>query len=414
LTADTWHGPRPSVTFLGLSLGGLQTAAVWLMLAASFYVIREPAPCDLIFLVAAGLLAFGGLDVRPAIAPLFLFLLTYNLGGYLSYIGIAGDDKARMFVITSAYMSVTAVVFASYVSRDPVARMKIFANGYVAGATVAAAIGIASYFNIAGLGVLAPIERAQGTFKDPNVLSTYLVLPAIFLTQGFMLGGRGYRLLRLIALMLVLGCLFLAFSRGAWINFTSAAVLMILLTFALTPSPPLRSRIVILSLLGALLVVALLALLLSIDSVRSLFLDRLTLLKSYDTGEHGRFGNQLNAIPMLLERPLGFGPLQFGQIFGLDPHNTFVNAFASYGWLGGLSYLLLVLSTIAVGFRAVLVRTPWQNYAIAVFCPLLTTILQGVQIDTDHWRHFYWMLGLMWGLYAASLAYRPAAGEAAS
>jgi Ni,Fe-hydrogenase I large subunit len=31
---------------------------------------------------------------------------------------------------------------------------------------------------------------------------------------------------------------------------------------------------------------------------------------------------------------------------------------------------------------------------------LFVTILQGVQIDTDHWRHFYLMLGLVWGLAA--------------
>ena len=43
--------------------------------------------------------------------------------------------------------------------------------------------------------------------------------------------------------------------------------------------------------------------------------------------------------------------------------------------------------------------------SIALFCAFLTTALQGVQIDTDHWRHFYWMLGLNWGLYAASMGY---------
>ena len=90
---------------------------------------------------------------------------------------------------------------------------------------------------------------------------------------------------------------------------------------------------------------------------------------------------------------------------GQDPHNVFLNAFASYGWLGGISYLLLTVSTIVIGFKAMLMRTPWQNYAIVVFCPLFATILQGVQIDTDHWRHFYWMLGLMWGLFAASAAH---------
>jgi O-antigen ligase len=105
--------------------------------------------------------------------------------------------------------------------------------------------------------------------------------------------------------------------------------------------------------------------------------------------------------------PLGFGPLQFGSLFGGDPHNVYLNAFASYGWLGGISYILLILATMAAGWKAIFTRTPWQHHAIAVFCPLFTTILQGIQIDTDHWRHFYLLLGLIWGLYEASAAYRP-------
>ena len=72
----------------------------------------------------------------------------------------------------------------------------------------------------------------------------------------------------------------------------------------------------------------------------------------------------------------------------MDPHNVYINAFASYGWLGGISYFLLMISTIIIGFKTVLMRTPWQNWAIVVFCPLLATMFQGVQIDTDHWRHF--------------------------
>jgi hypothetical protein len=86
-------------------------------------------------------------------------------------------------------------------------------------------------------------------------------------------------------------------------------------------------------------------------------------------------------------------------------HNAYINPFASYGWLGGISYFLLMISTITIGFKTELMRTPWQNWAIVVFCPLPATIFQGVQIDTDHWRHFYWMLGMMWGLFAASTAY---------
>jgi hypothetical protein len=414
LTVETWHGARPPITLFGISLSTVQAAAVWLMLASSFFVIQEPAFCDLMFLVAVGLYAIGGLDLSILIVPLFLYLLLYNLGGFISYFEVSDEAKTGMFVLTSAYMSVTAVFFAAFICKDPERRMAIFANGYVWGAVIASIIGIASYFNVAGLGVLSPIQRAQGTFKDPNVLSTYLILPGILLTQGFLLGTGGWRLLRLLALLVILGCLFLAFSRGAWISFLSAAVLMTVLTFALTPSASLRSRIIVLSIFGAILIAALVMLLLSIESVRSLFLDRLTLVKSYDAGENGRFGNQLNAIPLLLERPLGFGPTLFRKVFGEDPHNTFLNSFSSYGWLGGFSYFLLVLSTIAVGIRTILIRTPWQILSIAVFCPLFTTLLQGIQIDTDHWRHLYWMLGLMWGLFAASLAYRPAAERTAA
>ena len=159
-------------------------------------------------------------------------------------------------------------------------------------------------------------------------------------------------------------------------------------TFLVTPSAALRVRIILLASIGASVGLCLLAFLLSFEQVRDLFAERASLLQSYDTGETGRFGNQLNSIPLLLEHPFGLAPIRFRYIFGKDPHNVYVNAFASYGWIGGVSYLLLIISTVAVGFKTIFTRTPWQPYAIAIFCPFFTMILQGIQIDTDHWRHF--------------------------
>ncbi len=402
MTAGTASRTNPAV----LPLSSVQAAAVWLMMVSSFFVKIEPAPVDLMFAIAAALFLFQGLTVTVLVAPLILYLLLYNLGGFLSYLQVTDVDKTGMFVITSIYMSLSAIFFALYVSSDTERRMALFKNGYIIGAVIAAVIGLIGYFDVGGLGAtLSPIQRAQGAFKDPNVLSTYLILPALLLTQDVMLGTRGWKLLRHGALLLVMACLFLAFSRGAWVSFAAAVSLMVLFTFAITPSAGLRTRIVVLAIAGIAVFAVMIALLLSVESVRSLFLDRLTLAKDYNSGEFGRFGNQLNSISYLLERPLGFGPTMFGRFFGLDPHNTFINAFASYGWLGGLTYLVMIVSSIAAGFRAMLIRTPWQNSSIAIFCAMFTTMLQGVQIDTDHWRHFYWMLGLMWGLYAASLTY---------
>lgn len=388
------------------SLERMQAAFLWLTFASSFFVIVEPAPVDMLFAATLVLFIAGGLTVSVLVAPMIFYLLLYNVGGFISFLEVSNDGQAGMFVITSVYMAVSAIFIAFYVSADTQRRFDIIKNGYIVAAVIASIIGLIGYFNVAGLGAtLSPIQRAQGTFKDPNVLSTYLVLPAVLLTQDVMLGTRGWKLLRYAAMLIVIACLFLAFSRGAWINFAGATMLMIIFSFTLTSSPALRTRILLLTIAGAAGFAIMLAGLLTIESTRNLFLDRLTLTKDYDTGEFGRFGNQLNSIQFLLERPLGFGPTLFRKIFGLDPHNVYLNAFASYGWLGGVTYLVMTISTIAVGFRSALTRTPWQASSIAVFCVMLTTMLQGVQIDTDHWRHFYWMLGLVWGLFAASIAY---------
>ncbi len=391
----------------GLPLTRVQAAALWLMMASTFFVRIEPAPVDLLFVVVLALFVFGNsLSTTVMAAPLILWLVLYNFGGFLSYLTVMDKPDTAMFVITSCYMAVSAVFFCFYLQDDTERRFAVFKNGYIIGAVIASVVGLIGYFDIGGTGAyLSPIFRAQGFYKDPNVLSTYLVLPALLLAQDVMLGTRRHRFVRYIGFLLVLACLFLAFSRGAWMNFLMASVMMVVLTYTLTPSPQLRTRIVLLAIGGVFVLAAALAGLLSIDVVQKAFEDRATLAKDYDSGEFGRFGNQLNSIPMLLERPFGFGPQQFGFIFGLDPHNVYINAFSSYGWLGGISYILLILSTLIVGFKGVLIRTPWQGQTIALFCTFMATAFQGIQIDTDHWRHFYWMLGLVWGFYAASAAW---------
>ena len=392
----------------GISLAQLQTAAVWLMLVTSFYVKVEPAICDGLFVIALVFSFISGLSISTAIVPLIACLFLYNMGAFLGSLQVDGDDKVPMYVITSSYMAVSAVFFAFYVGMDPLRRMAIIRTPTIIAGAIAAVLGLLGYFDVAGLGdAFAFKQRAVATFKDPNVFSTFLIFPLLLLLQGFLLGTQRHKIMSLASFLAILAALFLAFSRGAWISCVFAAFMLVGLTFILTPQAAMRSRIVILTILGTIGAAVLFSLLLSVPEVRDLFLDRFTLFKDYDAGETGRFGNQVNSIPLLLLRPLGFGPLQFHKFFGLDPHNTYINAFASYGWLGGISYFLLIISTLAIGFKTVLTRTPWQNYSIVVFCPLFTTIFQGVQIDTDHWRHFYWLLGMMWGLFAASIHYRP-------
>ena len=398
----TAKAPRAGLS--GIALDHVQIAALWILVASGWLVVIEPAPYEMLFAVTLIIFLPAGLLVTPHAAPLILFLALFNIGGFMSAMQVEHETKrAVTFVLVSAYMAVNAIFYAFATARDPMRIVPVIRNAWVFAAVIAAINGIIGYFDIFGMGAKwAPIGRAQGTFKDPNVLSTFLVAPAIFLIQDFMLKKVRHRVIAAVALLIIGAALFLAFSRGAWVVFTGSVILLAGITFLTTPSWPLRSRILIYTIFGIIIAVALLAFLLSLPSVRSMLHERLALLQPYDAGETGRFANQLHSIPLLIASPLGFGPYQFARIFGQDPHNVYINAFAAYGWLGGFSYLLLIIGTVYAGMRAVLIDTPWRHHAIAFFAPLFMIILQGIQIDTDHWRHFYLLLGVVWGLFAAS------------
>ena len=112
------------------------------------------------------------------------------------------------------------------------------------------------------------------------------------------------------------------------------------------------------------------AALLSIDIVADLFKQRASLEQSYDLGAQGRFARYALGAILALDKPFGIGPLQFSKYFPEDTHNSFLNAFMSGGWLAGACYPALVALTLVFGFRAVFVRTPWQQTTIAVFAAL--------------------------------------------
>ncbi len=386
----------------------LQNVLVALMFLTSFYAKFEPAPMDIFFVLATVVCVYNGLQISMAIMPLFILLLIYNLAGLLSYTLIPFDQLgAPAYIIGLAETSSSAVFVAAFVASDPIRNYKLIMKYYWIGATIGSILGLLIYFKVAPFYPLFPdfFGRVIGGYKDPNVFSTWLVFPTLAMLHAFMIGTLRFRPLNIASFLLMFAALFLAFSRGAWFDIVLGVIMLVTISFALSPHSGLRARITFSAIAGTFLLAAMLVLLLSVPSTREVFLDRFTLVKSYDAGETGRFGLQLRSIPMLLQLPFGFGPYQFGEIFGIAPHNTFLNSFAAAGWIGGISYILFTVSTIIVGVRTLLIRTPFQPYAIVAFCGFTPMIIQGFQIDCEHWRHLYWMTGMVWGFHAASFKY---------
>ncbi|PZO01994.1 MAG: hypothetical protein DCF30_05990 [Hyphomicrobiales bacterium] len=385
---------------LRISHAAIKRGVLWLLTACSGLALIEPSPYELVFLLAVFVFALTGIRFSQKLLPMALLLLLYNIGGTFSLIPWMDDAAAVRFTAVSVYLMVTAIFLAAIMADDAVGRLETLRRGYLFAAWFAGAAAILGYFDIGGLSsIFSLYGRASGTFKDPNVLGPFLVLPIIYVLQHILTGRLG--LMRgLLVMSVPLAALFLTFSRGAWGNLVAAALLMIALTFLTAPTAAGRARIVALTLTAVGLLTVALLVALSFESIRSVFEVRASLDQSYDQGVTGRFGNQLRSIPLLLDEPNGFGPLRFRWLFPEDPHNVYINAFASYGWLGGISWLALMAATCLVGWRLVFQRSARQNHAIVLWSVLFITILQGLQIDTDHWRHMYLMLGLIWGLAA--------------
>jgi O-antigen ligase len=366
------------------------------------FALIEPSPYEIVFMLAAAVFLLTGLRADRLLAPLVAGLAFFNIGGLVALAPWVDNRDSVVFTVITVYVTLTALFFACAMLERPGERLDAMRGAFVVAAVIASIAGILGYFDVAGLGEpFTKFNRATGTFKDPNVLGPFLVPPLVWLAQAIML-GRSRGLLRThLPLLVILAALFLSFSRGAWGVAAGSLALMVALTFVTTRSRRLRLRIALMVVAGLVALALMLAAALSIPAIRDVFEIRASLSQDYDLGELGRFGAQLRAIPMLLDRPNGFGPLQFRYVFfGEDPHNVFINAFGSYGWTGGLAYCAVIAMTLVVGWWLVFRRNAPQDHAIALWSCLFVQILQGFQIDTDHWRHFWLLMGCVWGLAA--------------
>jgi len=403
--AEISFAPAPVATPGVLAL---QRAMVWLVGASGAIVFIEPSPYELVTLLAALLFFATGARLRLVFMPLLFLIVSLNIGYSIGAIPLYSDSDVFSWIMTSWYMAVTVIFFAVVISEDTAARLDMLRRGLVVGAMIASLAAIGGYFNLVpgGHDLLTLYDRARGTFKDPNVLGAFLILPALFVLQTVVTARFGKALCNAIAFGIISLAILLAFSRAAWGGLILTAAFMLALMVLTSASRGERSRIVILTIVAIVIAALLLAVLLSFNSVDEMFKQRASFDQSYDEGRFGRFGRHILGAIMALDLPFGIGPLQFHHYFPEDTHNSYLNAFMSGGWLSGTCYPALVFTTVILGFKNIFVRVPWQRAYLAIFSAFVGTVGESFVIDTDHWRHFWMMLGAMWGMIAAAQPFK--------
>lgn len=407
MSAITHDLPRAAVN--ARLIGLIATAAISLGVLLSGFVIREPAPYEIYMAGLIAVWSLFGLRIPRAISPLVVLLVVFNLGGMISMTQMADLGGTPLYLAVSLFLAFTAIFFAAVTSTDPKLYSVIFLS-WIASAVVTSLLGILGYFGVLpGAEMFTKYGRAAGAFQDPNVFGPFLALPGIYLLHRLLTGSMARAPLYAAPLLIITGGIFLSFSRGAWGLFAASAVLLTGFLFLQSNSGRFRLRIVLMTLAAIALLAAALIIALQIPSIAELFTTRAQLVQEYDGARLGRFARYAIGFLLAMEKPLGIGPLVFGQIYGEDTHDIWLKALLDYGWLGFATYLLLIVWTIAAGFRILLRDRPWQPYLLSAYVVLLGHVALGTVIDTDHWRHFYLLLGLIWGAIALEARHQKSA-----
>ena len=369
------------------------------------FTILRPSPYDFVAILFILLWLVLGIRVHRAVLMIVGLLLAYIVGAAVSVLPYLDEWLSVQWTYQFVYLVATGVFFVAFFSDNTLARVSLGLRAYLASCLFAAVCGILNYFGAFSELFFTMEGRAAGVFDDPNSLGSFLILSMLYLVHNFLTGRTRNIVASGVMLLIVLACIFLSFSRGSWGAAVVSLGLICVMTWQASPTREFRRRLAAFSALTVLVATILVGGLLSIEGVAERFTERAQVTQDYDEGETGRFGNQLRGIPMLVERPLGLGPLRWRRTFALEPHNSYLGAFANGGWLGGFAFIGIVLATTFVGFRLCLTPSPYQRYAQIVWPALFVFFLQAFQIDIEKWRHVYLMLGMLWGLEAARCAW---------
>jgi hypothetical protein len=365
----------------------------------------EPSPHDGLMIVLLAACVAARVPFDRKIIPLMLLLIVWLIGGLFSVIQVLDQKQTLQYMATSAYLALAAIMFACLFCDGNLVRLIILRRGYIIAALIATAAGYIGFFHLFhGSDIFLANDRVSATFKDPNVYGPFLIFPLLLLLISQM--TRGLRILDLAIMTFLFGGLLLSFSRGAWAHFAVSAAVAVLLLFVAAPEPRMRRRILLFSIAALLAMMLFVIALMLIPTVHDLFIERAKVIQPYDVGPGGRFWEQKLALSVILDHPDGIGPFEFFRVYGTQQHDVYMQGFLVYGWVGGVAYFTLVMVTLAIGLRATLIATPWQAYLIAAYAAFVGEAFEGFIVDTDHWRHFFLLLGLTWGLTAASINLR--------
>jgi O-antigen ligase len=374
---------------------------LFLIVAGSSYVYREPAPYDLAA-VALALILFGAGTLRfpTGLGAPTMFLLIFMLANFLSGMYAPNLLDAVFFLSVTGYLVITFYLFAALIHEEPERTTQVIAWAWIVAALITALVAIAAYYRVLPDWKLYIINgRAKGMFKDPNVFGPFLVPAALFLLS--MLGERIGRLWKagmLAAAGILMFALLISYSRAAWLNFVLAVVIFFGVRVLLERRGAYRLRTIVASVVVAVFFMGVVGWAVSQPEVTEMFVKRARLIQRYDSE---RFGTQFQALMTMLANPLGIGPGQSRDFFERATHNVFLRVGVENGLFGLIGYLGFLAVTLWRATVFLLRQSDISHAFIASYAATIAILANSLVIDSLHWRHFWLLAAILWGVMLA-------------
>lgn len=382
------------------------------LFTTSFFVRIEPAPFDLLIVCAAVIIVASGRSfVIHGMWLVSLILALFLLANIVPILtGIVLDDhRALFYLLITVYLFILFYIVAALVSRFGARSAEAVLLGCTFAAVISSVIGVAAVSGIIpGSDTLLYSGRAKAFFKDPNVFGPFSALGVVWLIHASERRQRAWqRALTILGIIICSVGVVFSFSRGAWLGLGVALFVYYSVrinTVGLRRYfPKIVAPILITLVVGS---VGAINLLVS-SGTDELFYSRLE-AKPYD---EDRFYVQQLALHDSASNPLGRGPGQSELIFpdlsrlGTPAtHSLPLRLLFENGWFGAVAFGIFLALTTYVSVRSAFGGSDTAPIGAVVLAVLAGTLVQGIFIDTLHWRHLWIIAGLAWGLHGYELA----------
>lgn len=357
-------------------------------------VTFEPAPVDVYLLMLCGVLGISGrvrfrrTYVLVAVGYICLGMIGWAVGEATTSVPTAFAARSIGIDLYFAVALVSLIAAFKYLPGSAYAVM----SGYIVGAIAISCLILALHVMQIGAVDIYREDlgyRFRGTFKDPNVLGPYLVLPVVALGTGRAMLGR-HRLSRMLAIPCV-AVLWGTYSRGAYVALTVSVITYLGLRMS-EQGPRARAAAICIASLGLAASAYVLEVAPPAD-LSDVAYGRLQ-AQTYDVD---RFETLASAASSIIDHPLGLGPGTFGEIHGTNPHNLILGKAVDAGVFGALLLLGVVLAATR---RALTTYLTTHNGAALIVAAVLTGhVAVSMFIYSHHWRHFMIICALAWGVF---------------